>query len=109
MTVYSKLGASNAVTANAALTLNISDITTPLFGTSAISFVKITNSSNVDHINFSFRTSAVLSGDNNPVVVPPLATEFIQVAETNNTGNVYFYVSSANAVVGYITPVTIVG
>lgn len=109
MTVYSKLGATNAVTANAALTLNISNITTPLFGTSSISFVKVTNGSNVDNINLSFRTSAVLSSDSNPVVIPPLATEFIQVAETNNTGNVYFYVSSANAVVGYITPVTIVG
>lgn len=109
MTVYSKLGATASVTANAALTLSIANITTPLFGTSAISFVKVTNSSNVDNINLSFRTSSALSSDNNPVVIPPLATEFIQVAPTNNTGNVFFYVSSANAVVGYITPVTIVG
>lgn len=109
MTVYSKLGATETVTANAALTLNVSNITTPLFGTSSISFVKVTNSSNVDSINLSFNTTAVLSNDDDPVVIAPLATEFIQVAQTNNTGNVYFYVSSANAVVGYITPVVIVG
>jgi len=109
MTVYSKLGATNSVTANAALTLSIANVTTSLSGSNQINFIKVTNSSNIDNLNLSFTTSGVLSSPSNPVAIAPLATEFIQVAETNHTGNVYFYVSAANAIVGYITPVTIVG
>lgn len=109
MTVYSKLGATKIVTANNAFTLNLSNVTTSLSGVNQICFVKVTNTSNVDVLKLSFNTSNTLSTDSDPVVIGTNTTEFIQVAKTDYVGNVYFYVSSANAIPGYVTPVTIVG
>lgn len=109
MTVYSKLGATQTVSTDAALTLDASDITTSISGANTIVFVKLTNASTTVPVNVSFQTSGVLSADADPVILAPGATDFVQVAALRNTGPVYFYFSAASSVDVYVTPVAIVG
>lgn len=109
MLVYSKLGATQTISTDDALTLSITDVTTSISGANTIVFVKVTNPDTAVPVNFSFRTSAALAGDFEPVIIAPNTTEFIQVADLRNTGPVYFYASAASAVDLYVTPVAIVG
>lgn len=109
MTVYSKLGETQTMTTDAALTLDASSVTTSISGANTIVFVKVTNPSTTIAVNLSYQTTGVLSADADPVIIAPGVTEFIQVAALRNTGPVYLYASAASSVDLYVTPVAIVG
>ncbi len=109
MTVYSKLGATQTMSTDAALTLDTSDVTTSIGGVNNVAFIKVTNASTTVAGNLSYSTSFPLLADFNPVIIAPGATEFIQVAALNNAGPVHFYASAASSIDLYVTPVIIVG
>jgi hypothetical protein len=109
MTVYSKLGGTQTITTDGALTLNAASVTTSISGANTIVFIKVTNPSASVAVNLSYSTTTPLITDLNPLIIAPGVTEFIQVAALRNTGPVYFYASALSSVDLYVTPVTIVG
>ena len=109
MTVYQKLGGVVGMTAPVAVTISPTDLDTSLTGNNNVVYVKVVNADLADHVQLSWQTSGALTGESNPTVIGAGATEYIQVAATNNTGPVYFYLSGTAGNIAYITPIAIVG
>lgn len=109
MTVYQKLAATETVTTDGAFDFGPADLTEGFGGQNTMAFLKVTNPDTAVSCNLSFTTAGALVADDNPVIIAPNTTEFIQVASTNNTGTVYGYISASSSIDVYVTPVSIVG